>query len=591
MDPADSPLPPADVDDGPTSLRRLGQQLHTAAEALRRRGLWLLFGTIGGVIGGVVVAGNIKAPVSNYRFYKATTTLSLEQPGAGHNGIEPVDWSMQLAQLALLSQSYQKDIAKEIGVSGGMVANHVQGIPSASSMSFQVTAITTNAPLASKLSFAVAQGLNDEIEQVGNHIAAAQYLGATYELAVTKARQQKLLASLDDEDPNAIADAPEVEAVQNHYANLFSYVSTFNLKPKPARFAIIGAPHAIEITSSAYYRRWITSTVDFGGAENFGESNSVQTAPPNTANTHKLLYTRKPESDVPVDTTPPPIQPIGLGGLAGLVMGGAAIMLGEAWDDRFHDTGGAVASSGLRPLAEIPHLSKRSVRGLVSTNPTAPVRQALTRYRAAAAMVAVDLGMKPTRSAHALASPDEPVTERRAPVVLVTSANPAEGKSTSSAALARGFADLGLDVLAVNGDFHRSSLRKILRPVPDLVHPRRPASTVIDRTWFLDTRRNAKTSMPLLVAELTAIIERWRDQFDVIVLDTPPILATGDATEFLIHADSVVLVGRADQTSTTSLERASNLLRRYKIATPGLIVTDIPRSVVDRAYGPTNSHR
>ena len=170
-------------------------------------------------------------------------------------------------------------------------------------------------------------------------------------------------------------------------------------------------------------------------------------------------------------------------------------------------------------------------------------------------------------------------------MVLVTSANPAEGKSTSSAALARGFADLGLDVLAVNGDFHRTSLRKILRPIPDLVHPGRPESTVTDRTWFLDSRLRREASTPLLVAELSAIIERWRDQFDVIVLDTPPLLATNDATEFLRHADSVVLVGRAGQTTGASLERASNLLRRFRVATPGLIVTDIPRSVVDRTYG------
>ena len=589
MDHADPSPPPVRAEDGPPTLHRLGRMLHGAADAMRRRGLWLVFGTIGGLIGGSLVSASIKPPVRTTRYYKATTTLSLERAGAGHNGTKPVEWSMQLAQLALLSQSYQKSVAQELRISRSFVSSHVQGIPSTAAMSFEVTAITTDAPLASSLSFAVAKGLNDEIERVGYRIASEQYLGANYDLTITKERQEKLLASLNKDGSDTSGTMFELEAVQNHYSNLFSFVSTFDLKPKPARFAIIGAPHAIEITSSAYFRRWINSSVDFGGASHFGESDSVQTAPPNTANTHKQLYSRKPESDVPVDTTPPPIQPIGLGALAGLVMGGAAIMLGEAWDDRFHDAQGAVVSSGLRPLAEIPHLSKRSVRALVSNDPSPPVRQALTRYRAAAAMVAVDLGMKPTRSAHALASPEEPATQRRAPVVLITSANPAEGKSTSCAALARGFAELGLDVLAVNGDLHRASLRKILRPVPDLVHPRRPASTVIDRTWFLDIQKRGKASMPLLVAELAAIVERWRDQFDVILLDTPPILATGDATEFLSHADSVVLVARADQTASGSLERASNLLRRYRAATPGLIVTDIPVGVIERAYGSTDS--
>lgn len=584
------PFPPSVPDDGSPPLHRLGQVLHATAEALRRRGVWIVFGLIGGLIGGALVALSAKPAVPTIRYYKATTTLSLQQAGPGHNGIQPVDWSMQLAQLALLSPTYQKQIAKELTIAPAVVRDHLQGLPSTSSMSFQVTAITTDSTLASRLSFAVANGLNDEINRVATRIALYQYSGASYELALAKKRQATLLATIEADPSGPGTSSPEYQAVQNHYSNLYSYVSTYDLRPKSAHFEIISAPRAIEINPTAYLRRWLNSSVDFGTQTAFSLNSSVATVPNTSIYRKSKVEVRKAETDLTDNSVPPPIQPIGLGALAGLVMGGAAVVLGEAWDDRFHDAEGAMQASGFRILAEIPHLSARTLRSLVSNDPPIEARQALTRYQGAAAMVAVDLGIRPTRSAHALAPREEPSGARRAPVVLVTSPNPAEGKSTSSAALARGFADLGLDVLAVNGDFHRSSLRKILRPVPDLVHPGRPESTVIERTWFIDTRRRGHASTPLMVAELSSIIERWRDHFDVIVLDTPPMLATNDATEFLHHAESVVLVARAGQTTTATLERASNLLRRFQVSTPGLIVSDIPRSVVDRTYGSTDFH-
>lgn len=585
----DNAAPPPTADGAPP-LQRLGRLLHSISEALRRRGLWIVFGVIGGVIGGVIVAVSVKPPVTTIRYYKATTTLTLARPGDGHNGIGPVDWSMQLAQLALLSPEFQKEIGMKVRVPPAMVQNHVQGIGSPDALSFEVTAITSDAALAANLSFAVAQGLNDAVDQVGTSIAEKQFAGASYEMSIAQKRQQEVRAAIaadPSRDPNT---DPEYQAVQNHYANLFSYLSTFPLQPKAPKFEIIGAPRAIEISAAAYFKRWLNTTVDFAKTSAFDPTNAQQTVPAPTL--VRPVNTQPPDADtdLPSNAKPSPIQPISLGALAGLVMGCAAVMLGEAWDDRFHSAEEAVRWSGFRTLAEVPHLGGRSIRALVAADPPPAARQALARYRSAAAMVAVDLEVRPHRRAHPLAARDDTEGSRHAPVVLITSANPAEGKSTSSAALARGFADLGLDVLTVNGDYHRSSLRKILKPVPDLVHPDRPESTTLDRTWFLDTRRRGKDSAPLVVAEISRIIERWRVEYDVIVLDTPPILATNDATEFLHLADAIVLVGRADQTTTASLERASNLLRRYQVTSPGLIVTDIPTSDIDRAYGSSDLH-
>ena len=81
--------------------------------------------------------------------------------------------------------------------------------------------------------------------------------------------------------------------------------------------------------------------------------------------------------------------------------------------------------------------------------------------------------------------------------------------------------------------------------------------------------------------ERRRLVERARDRFDVILLDTAPVLTTNDAAEVLGVSDYVILVVAAGQTSAESAARATELLERRGRAPLGAVlvgVRDVPNS-------------
>jgi Mrp family chromosome partitioning ATPase len=166
---------------------------------------------------------------------------------------------------------------------------------------------------------------------------------------------------------------------------------------------------------------------------------------------------------------------------------------------------------------------------------------------------------------------------------MVTSPSPAEGKSTSVASLAAAFADNGLRTLVVDGDFRRPAVARYLSPVPNLVDPDRPASTRIDGVSFIAAPRNVDTPADA-VYRLRRSIAQWQDQFDIILLDTPPMLTTNDATDLLAAADAVVLVLRAGQTRTGPAERVANVLSRFRADVLGIVLNGCDNADMDPYY-------
>jgi Mrp family chromosome partitioning ATPase len=166
---------------------------------------------------------------------------------------------------------------------------------------------------------------------------------------------------------------------------------------------------------------------------------------------------------------------------------------------------------------------------------------------------------------------------------MVTSPSPAEGKSTSVASLAAAFADNGLRTLVVDGDFRRPAVARYLSPVPNLVDPERPATTRIDGVSFIAAPRNVDTPADA-VYRLRRSIAQWQDQFDVVLLDTPPMLTTNDATDLLAAADAVVLVLRAGQTRTGPAERVANVLTRFRADVLGIVLNGCDNADMDPYY-------
>jgi Mrp family chromosome partitioning ATPase len=81
------------------------------------------------------------------------------------------------------------------------------------------------------------------------------------------------------------------------------------------------------------------------------------------------------------------------------------------------------------------------------------------------------------------------------------------------------------------------------------------------------------------------LIDRWRDEFDIVFLDTPPMLTTNDATDLLSAADHVLLVIRSGQTRTVAAERVAALLSRFSAPVLGTILNGCSVADMDAYYG------
>jgi capsular exopolysaccharide synthesis family protein len=70
-------------------------------------------------------------------------------------------------------------------------------------------------------------------------------------------------------------------------------------------------------------------------------------------------------------------------------------------------------------------------------------------------------------------------------------------------------------------------------------------------------------------------LAEWRNEYDHIVIDSPPILSVTDAALLSVEADSVLLVIRSGQTTKDALRRASDLLNQVKARVQGVVVNAI----------------
>ena len=168
---------------------------------------------------------------------------------------------------------------------------------------------------------------------------------------------------------------------------------------------------------------------------------------------------------------------------------------------------------------------------------------------------------------------------------MVTSPNPGEGKTTTVASLAAVFGDNGLRTLVIDCDFRKPAVARYLAPSLNLLEPDRPGRDAAGRRVV--PRRSPRHRQPgrrrrPACARRSA---ECRDQFDIVLLDTPPMLTTNDASDLLAAADAVVLVLRAGQTRSGPAQRVSIVLARFRAEVLGVILNGCDDVEMESYYG------
>jgi polysaccharide biosynthesis transport protein len=181
-------------------------------------------------------------------------------------------------------------------------------------------------------------------------------------------------------------------------------------------------------------------------------------------------------------------------------------------------------------------------------------------------------------------------------VIIVTSALPQEGKSTTSISCANVLAQKGTRVLLIDADLRRPSIHKTLG-----MGPRSGLSNVLTGSATLEQVITRSPSLPNVFvlpagtpppnpAELLAstqmrdVLEELRGQYDHIVVDTPPTLSVTDAVVLSPRADAIVLVIRSGQTTKQALRRSRDLLMQVNAKVSGVLLNAVDLSSPDYYY-------
>lgn len=270
---------------------------------------------------------------------------------------------------------------------------------------------------------------------------------------------------------------------------------------------------------------------------------------------------------------------VGLGASIGV------LLLADRFDVRLHSKESVEVAFGLPVLAEVPVLPRKLRRTMVVMEaPETAFAEAHRILRTSVEVARPEAG-------------DERPDEDAPRLIVVTSADPGEGKTTTSINLAASFAEAGRATLLVGGDLRHCDLHEVVRgPLRaeiisiGTVPGARPIQVRVAPTR-LHGLRLATVEQPLgrpsvVLPQLARWLRDLRDDVDVIVVDTPPLLVCNDASELIPAADSVIVVCRVGGTTADAAERCSEVLARLRARVIGAVMVGAAlRAPVRKVYG------
>ncbi len=272
--------------------------------------------------------------------------------------------------------------------------------------------------------------------------------------------------------------------------------------------------------------------------------------------------------------------------LLGLLLGLALALVIERLDSRLRTRDAVADALDLPIVAEVPRLGRAQRHGPVIGVVEQPLSPYAESYRAARTAISHTPIHHIAGRGGAQRPLDQP-SASGARLVLVTSANPAEGKTTSVANLAASFAETGQRVLVLDADL-RSPDAHSLFDVPQgagisdyLGRPEdsslesliRPTSVLGVRIMTAGTRLAHPES---LASRMSGLLEETRDLADIVLIDTAPLLAASDVFDLLPLVDTVVLIVRHGRITDVEGRRVSELLGRFQVPLTGVIIVGSP---------------
>ena len=273
-------------------------------------------------------------------------------------------------------------------------------------------------------------------------------------------------------------------------------------------------------------------------------------------------------------------QILAISGVLGLLLGMGLAFLRNSLRPGIKDPADIESATGLHVFATVPHsaaqdklsqLIKNQAPGihlLAVTQPEDPGVESLRSLRTALQFAMLDA---------------------RNNIVLFTGPTPGIGKSFTSANFAAVLAAGGKRVLLIDADMRKGHLHQFFglkrgHGLSELITGSRTLDDVVHRTIAPNLDLVTTGVMPPNPAELlmslatVQLLQDLSSRYDLVLIDTPPVLAVSDTQVLAPHAGTVFLVARAEVTALGELQESTKRLGHIGVPVKGVVFNDLDTS-------------
>lgn len=288
---------------------------------------------------------------------------------------------------------------------------------------------------------------------------------------------------------------------------------------------------------------------------------------------------------------PRPVRNLGYGLALGLLLGFGVAYAREALDHRVRSPDQVEkATSGAPVLANIPRIRPEALALMGSGSngngrnggSAGPARMLVTRGAPHSAAAEAYRALRTNLTFASLSGSPQ--------VVVLTSAMPGDGKSTSASNLAMAMAQQGVRTLLIDADLRRGTLHQIfeVRQEPGLTHVLLGHVPLEEAVVSVPTGGSGVSLdvlptgvLPPNPAELVGspqmrdFVARMRERYEAIIFDAPPLALVTDAAVLGSMADATLLVARLGSTDRRALHYAASQVYNLGANMGGVVLNDV----------------
>lgn len=287
----------------------------------------------------------------------------------------------------------------------------------------------------------------------------------------------------------------------------------------------------------------------------------------NTQNLFLTVLVQANEPNIPF--SPNITQNVLFAGIIGLILSVAAILLLEYLDDTIKDGDGVQRVLNLSTIGAITRIGgiRHATDHLIAlTQPRSPITEGYRVLRTNLRFTGL---------------------ENPSGALLVTSAGPGEGKTTSAVNLAIVMAQSGRRVILLDADLRRPMVHSYLKlsnsvglsslfiedaSTPDQIMQ----NTTVEGLRVITSGPVPPNPSELLDSKLMAeLMKTLRSQSDMVIVDSPPVLAVADATIIGSRCSGAILIMDSGKTRTDLAKRAVERLRQTNVRIFGVVLNKL----------------